>query len=623
MAEILVTALDFNAIKSNLKNYLSSQTQFADYNFEGSGLSIFLDVLAYNTHYNAILAHLLANEFFLDSAVKRSSVVSHAKTLGYTPRSATSAKALVQLTVLPTGVPPSTIVLPTTTEFQAQSNGQAASFYPDKEYIADYNGTAYVFPEVALVEGTRITTQFSIAIDNVSGPLVLPNQNIDTSTIKVIVRNSIDSLVETSFSSSKTIVDVVPTDKVFWVEEGTNGRHQLLFGDNIIGKSLIFGNIVSVSYLVTVGDASANGTRLFTLGSTISGYTNVSIGLIQAASGGAAPEGIDSIRFNAPRFNSTRNRVVTAQDYKTLIRANYPYVKGISVWGGDENVPPIYGKVFISIDPLNGFNLTRTDKEGIIRSILRPRGVLSIQHEFVEPDYLYISLDVQTTYDAVTARLSSSILEASIRNAVVEFFEDEVSTLDKVFYYSRLLQYIDKTDPSIVGSQVALKLHKRLKPINNTSTYINTYYNTKIEPSSVFSSVFLAEVEKKSYTGYLADAPLTKTTGTIQLREYRTDAVLVSNMGTVNYETGNVSVSGITVLGYISGMQDLRIYATPEELGYNIAPIKVSTTDISTGAVYPYPAQNVILSLDTSPAIFSAGTPLGLKVTSKASITQQ
>jgi hypothetical protein len=199
----------------------------------------------------------------------------------------------VQITVLPTGNPPSNIVLLPTTEFTSQANGQSASFYPDREYIASYNGAAYVFPEVALVEGTRITTQFAVALDTISGPFSLPNQNIDTSTLKVLVRDSLDSLVTRAFSSARTIVDVVPTDRVFWIEEATNGRHQILFGDNIIGQSLQVGNIVTVSYLVTVGDGSANGTRLFTLGSTIAGYTNVSIGLIQAASGGAEPEAID------------------------------------------------------------------------------------------------------------------------------------------------------------------------------------------------------------------------------------------------------------------------------------------------------------------------------------------
>lgn len=613
MPQLTVTELDFQTIKQNLKQYLSSQEQFSDYNFEGSGLTLILDVLAYNTHYNAVLAHLVANEMFLDSAVKRSSVVSHAKALGYVPRSASAASARLKITVpAPSVDAPASLVLNRSVPFIGQGE-QSLTFFPDTEYVARLDGDSYVFPEVRVLQGTRSASQFLVETDTRSGPFMLDNSNIDTSTIRVQVQES-GAVSRQTYSSRDSIINVTPNDRVYWVEEGPGGRIQLLFGDGTFGFQMPVGAVVTVDYLVTAGDGSANGTSSFSLGAAIAGQAAASVVVLQAAAGGGAPESVDSIRQNAPRFHSARNRAVTAEDYKSLIMALYPYAKSVQAWGGEDNVPPIYGKVFITVEPKSGYAISQADREVISRTILNPRRVLGISHEFVDPDYLYIGLDVQVSFDALRSSLSSSALESLIKSEIGRYFSDEVSTLDQSMYYSRLLQYIDATDPSIIGSQVSLTLQRRVQPTQNVPTRIVSFFNTQVKPGSVYSSAFRASVNSVEYLARLQD----NGAGVLQLVTAAQGTVLANDVGSVDYNTGYFSVRSITVLGYISGMQELRLYVTPEALHYNITPSRVSTTPSSTGAVYPYPAQNLILRLDTSPAILAAGAPIGLKVSANA-----
>jgi hypothetical protein len=616
MAEIRITELDFDAIKNNLKNYLRANPQFSDYDFEGSGLSVLLEVLAYNTHYNAMLAHLATNEMFLDSAIKRSSVVSHAKALGYVPRSAIASTAVVDVIVRPTGTPPATLVLDRTVAFVGSVQDQTFTFYPDKVYTADYNpveGT-YTFVGVRLKEGVRSLSKFVVESDTRSGPFVLENQNIDISTIDVLVKDSADSLESTAYKYSTTIIDVTDQTPVFWLEESHNGLYKVLFGDGIIGKQLDVGNIVSVTYLVCQGNSSANGIRSFVLSGSIGGFTSVSLRITQASAGGAPPESVDSIRFNAPRFNATRNRAVTVQDYKSLLLANYPYIKGISVWGGEDNNPPIYGKVFVSIDPIDGYVVTNAEKEHIVTTILKPRSMLGIQHEFVDPDYLYIGLTVDVEYDPLKTRLASAALETLVRDEIVRYFNNEVTTLSDTFHYSRLIRYIDTSNPAIISSQVGVRLQKRVVMELNMPSFVNVNFITKIAPSSLYTSNFYTQIAGVTKRVTLKDDGV----GNVSMFEVGTNLLVQKNIGTVDYAYGRVLIPSLLKTGDISTVADIRFYTTPAELSYNIAPAIVSRTESVDTATYPYPAQNVVLKLDDSVAVSVAGIATGLQVSARA-----
>jgi hypothetical protein len=616
MGEIRITELDFDAIKNNLKNYLKSQSQFSDYNFEGSGLSVLLDVLAYNTHYNAMLAHLSTNEMFLDSAIKRSSVVSHAKTLGYIPRSAIASTIITDFVIQPGMItPPAAIAMDTTVAFTGKVNDTTFTFYPEKVYTAPFDPQTrkYTFSGVRLKEGTLAQARFVVQPDTKSGPFVLANQNIDISTLSINVRESADSITSESYKFSNTIIDVADDTKVFWIEESYDGLYRVLFGDGIIGKALSEGNIVTASYLVCAGDGRANGVRSLVQSSSINGFVNGTFENMGVSAGGAPPESVDSIRFNAPRFNATRNRAVTVQDYKSLLLANYPYIKGISVWGGEDNSPPIYGKVFVSIDPQDGYVVTQSEKDSIVSTILKPRSMLGMQHEFVDPDHLFIGLTVDVAYDVMRTRLSGSAIESLIKSEIQQYFYNEVSTLAETFRYSRLIRYIDASSPSIISSQVAVRLQRRLRIENGVETFINVNFITQIAKSSFRTSNFLTSVTGVSKRAYLKD----NGEGKVSLFEVGSNLLLMRDVGEVDYTIGRVLLFSLLKTGDLTADTQLRFYATPAELAYDIAPAVVDRTKTVSSATYPYPAQNIVLKLDDSPQIVPSGVPMGLKVTAK------
>lgn len=622
MADIRVTELDFNAIKENLKNYLKGQAEFSDYDFDGAGLNVLLDVLAYNTHYNAVLAHLQSNEMFLDTAIKRSSVVSIAKTLGYVPRSSTSARARVNITVSKAAPAPATLTLLPSVKFTSSLNGNTYTFNVADEKTVSYNSDtqSYVFEDVDLLEGVRLTNSFVIASDTVSGPLNIPVANLDASTLQVSVYPSTTLLSPvTPFTRSTDIIDIDGQSNVFWLEETPEGTYNIIFGDDILGKKLSVGNVVVVSYLATNGP-NANGISTFTLNGTIDGETNVTLELVNKSASGSFKESIDEIRYNAPKFNATRNRVVTAQDYKTLILSQFGRAKSVVVWGGEENTPPIYGKVFITIDPKDGEVITKADKDYISETILRPRAVMSVQHEFVDPDYIYLGFEMDLKYNPRLTTLTSQQLRAEIINGIETYFTVNLKTLDKTFIYSQFTDYLAQLDPSIVGVLVKMRLQRRLDLLTGVSSSQMVKFLTSIVPGTVKSTQFRATINEVNYTCYVQDFPDSSIidyngTGTLKLVEASTKNVLRQNIGSVNYATGDVYLSDLTVTAYLGNFDGVRMNATPQELGKNISPSVVPITQTSTNAVVPSPSKNSIIELDDSAADSILNLSPGLVVT--------
>jgi len=624
MSQLNVTELDFATIKENLKTFMQSQEEFQDYNFDGAGLTILLDILAYNTHYNATLAHLQANEMFIDSAVKRNSVTSIAKTLGYTPTSRRSARANITLQIRPASSFTNTsLTITRDTPFTARTAKNTYTFFPREDYVSglvvlETGQTGFSFP-MELIEGKRVTNTFIVDQSNKSGPFVLPNGNIDTTTIRVRVQQSNAVTSITTWNFYDDIVEVDGTTRAFFIEEGPSGLYEIRFGDNIVGQQLQVGNIVSIDYIVSSGTA-ANSIPNFTPSRTFtaSGESKV-VYLTSAATGGSEKESVDSIRYNAPKFNSTKNRVVTSDDYETLIRARFGNINSIVVWGGEENNPPIYGKVFISIQPLPGSIISQADKDIIARDIIRPRSVVSIQPEFVDPIETYIGLNISVNYNKTITSLTTSRIESEVRAVVQSFFTNNVNKLQKNFYYSRLLSAVAGTTQSIFSASIQVLMHKRIEVFTGVPEDYVIRFNTPLEIETLRTTSFTTTIGTQEYDVYITDQHdiTVGDIGTLVMKRISDDVIILPNVGNVDYTTGVVNITDL-LISPGSGTE-LRIYVEPFGDAPNILTTDLtSTSNVSTAAIFPNAARNTVLTLDTSAANSVTNIPAGLTVTAIA-----
>lgn len=622
MAELNVSDLDFFAIKENLKTYLNSQTEFTDYNFDGAGLSVLLDLLAYNTHYNATLAHLAANEMFLDSAVKRASVVSIAKSMGYTPRSRTSARAEVDIVITPaTGYTSTSLTLERTIPFSAALNGKVYTFYPARTYVAQLIDGKFTFYGVELIEGTILSNSFVVDQATLSGPFVIPNQNVDKSTISVRVQESSTNFTTETYQYYDSILDVDATSKVFYVDENPYGLHEVRFGDGVISKQLSVGNAVTISYIVSNG-AAANYISSFTMGGTLTGsgevkqlYTTV------AANGGSNAENIDSIRLNAPLYNATKNRAVTANDYSALIKSKFDNVNSVLVWGGEQNDPPVYGKVFVSIDPLPNTVITMTDKDYIVREIIKPRSVVSIQTEFVDPIYHYLTVSATIRYDNTITNTTSGAIQSLVDAAIRTYFSQNLNSLEKNFYYTDLIKYIQNVSSAIFSISVELKLHKRFSVYTENDNVFDEVFNTQVKESSFRSSNFVTTIGSANTEVYLTDdigRDSASTQGTIVARRTDTNEIILRNVGSITYSNGRIQIPNIYIT---STNNDFRFYVAPDGSAPDILTTDLTrTSDVSSAAVFALAARNTVLRLDDSSLNTLENIPQGLVVNVLSSV---
>jgi len=621
MAQLEVTELDFQSIKENLKTFLQSQEEFQDYNFDGSGLSILLDVLAYNTHYNGTLAHFLSNEMFIDSAVKRNSVVSIAKTLGYTPTSRKSAVADVTFEIKPVvGYAPTSLTISRDTIFTASVGNKTYNFYPKEDATSSLstllsNQTGFSFP-LDLIEGKRIANRFTVDQTNTSGPFVLPNQNIDTTTIRVRVVKSATVQDITSWTYYDDIMSVEPTTRAFFVEEGPSGLYEVRFGDGIIGAALEVNNIVLIDYIVSSG-AGANNISTFSATGTFTGSTEVkTIYVNNNAAGGQEKQSIDSIRYNAPKFNSTKNRVVTSDDYEALIKSRFNNINSITVWGGEDNIPPIYGKVFVAIQPLPGSIITQSDKDIIIRDIIRPRSVVSIQPEFVDPITTYLSLNVTVDYDRTNTTLTSSRIESEVRTVITNYFTSNLNKLQKNFYYSKLSAAINATTNSIFSNSIQIVMHRRIPVITGITEQYTVYFNTQLENESFRTSNFTTTITGQQYEVYIADSHVDagESIGNLVMKRV-VDDTIISTVGTIDYTAGVINIPTLLIDSVSGGESELRFYVEPLGFSPNIFTTGLTnTSEVATRAIFPFSARNTVISLDASATNSSANIIPGLTV---------
>jgi len=475
-----ITELDFATIKENLKTFMASQPEFSDYNFDGSGLSTLLDVLAYNTHYMGYYMNMMANEMFIDTAQLRASVVSHAKLLGYTPRSRVASQATINVAFQEVGGGSnSAMTLPKFTKFTSTpKDGTSYTFVTVEQRVATKNVSDYfVFDNVQIKEGNPVSYVFTYdSQTNEKQVFVLPDEGIDTSTLTVQVQKSVDNFTLETFELATDSTSVVSTAPVYYLEENRDGRYQISFGDGVLGKSLDNGNIVIVSYVVTSGDA-ANGIRTFKLSDNPMPGAQTTVTLVTESSSGSQAETTEQVKFTAPKSFIAQNRAVTKNDYVALINQNYPYFDSVAVWGGEENVPPVYGKIFFSVKPTGNYEVTQTEIQQLKDEIISPISVLTVTPEYVAPDYNYMNFVVDVVYDPRKTTKTAGGIQTAVYNAVLNFSQTYLDTFNNTFKMSKLVRAVDDADPSIENNSIRVVIEKRFRPLlNQAKSYRVDFY---------------------------------------------------------------------------------------------------------------------------------------------------
>ena len=586
-----ISELDFTKIKENLQGFLTSQEDFVGYNFTGSSFDVLLDIMAYNTHYNAYYANMVANEMFLDSASLRNSVVARAKHLGYRPRSAQGSKAVITLTITPPDLP-SAISIAKNTQFQGDVEGVSYVWCTSNSYSVNINANGvYTVAGVDLTQGTPTTFRYTANTGDSDQKFILPNDNTDISTLEVKVQNSSTDTDTVVYTEATDITTVNSISKVYFIDEVEDGKFEVQFGDGTLGKQLANGNIVILSSLVCEADAT-NGEKTFSIVYDVGGYSNVKIETTSASAGGAVAADIDEIKFNAPKNFDAQNRCVTIHDYVALVKRDYGGAQAVVAWGGEDADPPVYGKVYVAIKPTSGSILSDSTKKYVEDEILKKRNIVGITPVVVDPDYMYLKVTSTVKYDSGTTTNSASQLKSTVTTAVTAFGDTNLKTFDKSFRYSKLIKEIDESEISIKSNQTSIQLKRLLYPLlGSDEAYTMPFSNQIYHPSNTFWGSVTSNTF--SYTDSAntqwSGCRMQDNNGTIEV--YRTsgeDRIIVNNnVGTVNYLTGKISLTSFKPLVIGSettgNTTPLEVYITPASSDVN--PLREQIILIESGDV--------------------------------------
>ena len=583
-----ISELDFDGIKANLKNFLSQQDEFRDYDFEGAGMSVLLDLLAYNTHYMGFNANMLANEMFLDSADIRASVVSKAKQVGYTPTSATSSQAKIDVVV--NDATGASLTMARGTQFSTTVDGTSYNFVNNADISITPVDGVYKFSNVDIFEGTFLNFKYTVNTSDIDQRFIIPNDNVDTNTLTVKIQESSSDSTTNTYTLATGITGLDSTSKVYFLQEVENGRYEVYFGDGVLGKAVADGNIVIFDYINT-NRTEANGATTFTLNGTIGGFSSATITTVSNANSGADPESISSIKYNAPRDYTSQDRAVTADDYKVLVKRLYANAKAVQVYGGEDAATPEYGKVFISIKAKSGTNLTESTKASIVSS-LKQFAVASVRPAIIDPETTFITLDTTFKYDTTGTTKDSSTLATDVLSVITNYNNDTLENFTGVFRYSKLLQLINEADTSILSNITTVKMYKTITPtLNSALKYTVSFNNAFYNPHSghnasgggvISSTGFKINNDSSTNEHFLDDD------GAGNLRVYylsgTTRIYTDSTFGTVNYSTGEVVLTSanITSISNVDGAAStlFRVFAIPSS--NDIVPVRNQVLQIDT-----------------------------------------
>ena len=553
-----VTEFDFDEVKENLKIFLRAQNEFTDYDFEGSGMNILLDVLAYNTHYLGFNANMLANEMFLDSASLRSSIVSHSKTLGYVPTSARAAKATVDVTL---NTNETTITMPAGTVFDTTVDGVSYKFSTITDVTNSNTGGGVPFLNTDIYEGTFITTRYTVNTSDIDQRFLLTDNRADTSTLTVKVQTSSTDSTSTTYTEATDITQVTASSAVYFLQEVEAGLYEIYFGDGVIGQALSDDNIVILTYIVS-NKSAANGAALFTNAAVIGGVSDIAVATVAAASAGSEPETLQSIKYNAPLSYASQGRCVTAEDYKVYAKRFFPNTQSVQVFGGESGSfdtslgavsTPEYGKVFISIKSTTGNDLTATEKSTLV-SNLAPFTVASITPVIVDPQTTRLILNVSFKFDSSKTTETQSALISKVNSDLQSYNTNTLSKFESAFRHSKITGIIDDADPAITSNITNVTLSHNLTPTLNSATNYtiqlnNAFYNPHSGHNSSDGGVLASTGFKVS--GDASNVQFFDDDGAGNIRRYYLTAGVRqyqdSTAGTITYSTGEIKINSINI----------------------------------------------------------------------------
>lgn len=559
---ISVSELDFEYIKESLKTFMRGQSEYTDFDFEGSGINILLDILAYNTSMDAFMASMVGNESFIDSAQLRQAVVSLAKQIGYTPRSTRASMAIIDITIPNIVDSPDSILIPSGTRF-TNSSGILFSTIEDSA-LYPIDSTTYKASGVEIYEGSMVSFDYLVDVDDVNQKFVIPSISADMTTLSVTVKDSASSPTVTIFSKSDDINVLNSLSEKYFLQENLNGFYEVYFGDGILGKPVANGNVVILSYLVsTKQDDTANKISTFSAREKINDYdTNTyTIATVQSSYGGSVRQDIEEIRSTAPKMYQAQNRAVIKEDYEAFMATEYPWIDSISVWGGEDNVPPVYGKIFLSIKPSHAEVVSENIKEAIKNNLIKNYNVVTVIPEIIDPDYLYVGVETAVIFNKLKTTNTDAIISGLISTKINEYFNETTKKFSRDFYYSPLISRIDNSDASIISSLTAIKLQLRMFP---TVGMLNTYtasFSNNIKPNTVRSTLFnnsSQSINDSASAQYIIDngAGILVTMNAARTKQIQ------SNVGTIDYVTGDLV---LTLYPYElpTDTMDIRFNAEP------------------------------------------------------------
>jgi hypothetical protein len=582
-AEIKITDLDFDSIKNNLKHYLRSQEEFKDYNFEGSGMSILLDLLAYNTHYQSFYANMVANEMFMDSAVLRNSVVSLGKHLSYVPRSVTAPVATLNLKWISN---PGAYVSRGSI-FTATSDGQTYSFVTlsNHDILETEASTSWEATNVQVYEGRISTISFVADSNNPDQRFVVPDKNVDTRTLTVRVQTSRANTE--GFSSIwepvRNIVDLTTTSKAYFIQEIEDEKYEIYFGDGVVSEAISDGNIITIEYLSSHGADANNIGHHDSASAPTFNYGTASVKVLNKAGGGAVRESTDSVKYYAPLAYQAQERAVTTNDYEYILLRDYPDIKSVYIWGGEDNEPPQYGKVFISLKPKEGRWIGELEKITIAQDLLKRRNVVGILPEVVDPVYVFLNFNGTVNYDSRKTISSGVDLAEKVHSYILTFVESDLEKFNKSLYYSKFSAGIDAIDDAILSNNIEIQMEFRLAPrLNDIQTYEFGFGNGIYHPHDGHIPV-LTTTSFTHFNGVDNVPSFIEDDGYGKLRLYNWNTSGDKNIyndaiGSVDYSTGKIVVKGFAPIS-IPNVSEIKFYANPDTKDIEIQRNIILTSD--------------------------------------------
>ena len=610
-SKLRITELDFDSIKTNLTTFLKGQTEFSDYDFEGSGLSILMDILSYNTHYMSYYLNMIANEMFLDSVSQRSSAASIAKHLGYVTKSASGAEAVITVTLVATEADtddlPATITLPQYTKITTTMLDKSYNFYTLVETTLDSFTPAATSPRtftktgITVKEGKYGTIDYIVGASGMEEKYIVPVSKLDTSTLVVKVKQDSSSATQDTYKLYDNISSLTSTAKNYFLQEVEDEKYEVYFGDGILGAKLSEGNVITLEYF-SVSGAVANGAGTgdtiaepkFTIADDITyvrpeaggnGTATTAVAVTTTATGGVTgAESLDSIKYNAPKSFKSQDRAVTVNDYKTIVLNKYANASSVITWGGEDNDPPDFGKVYIAIKPVTGLTLTKVAKDDVL-TILKKYKVLSIVPVVVDPDYTFITADTTVNYNSSISLNTEDTIKNGVLDVIKNYNTDTLSVFEAAFRHSTITRLIDASDDSIRSNVTKLKLKKRIKPpIGTLQGYTGNdtiKFNNSLVKGSLTSDVF------DVCTTYLNSKLVDDSAGDINLVD-SSGVVVKYAIGSIDYTTGKVTLDALNISKITSGIDYIYITVDIDETDVKPATGQVLTVldaDISVKMV--------------------------------------